>query len=136
MTPEVGMARKPVISIVDDDESAREGTADLIKSLGYIAREFSNAEGFLQSEAMRRTACLITDVRMPGLTGLELYDRLVGSGIAIPTILMTAFPNNRDRAHAMRSGVTCYLSKPFAEDELLACIHAALKDEQAARRKS
>jgi FixJ family two-component response regulator len=130
------MARKPVISIVDDDESAREGTADLIKSLGFTAREFSHADGFLHSKIMARTACLIADVRMPGMTGLELYDHLVGSGKAIPTILMTAFPNDRDRTHARRSGVTCYLSKPFAEDELLACIYAALKDEEAAQRKS
>jgi FixJ family two-component response regulator len=125
------MARKPVISIVDDDESAREGTADLIKSLGFMTREFPNAEGFLQSKSMPLTACLVADVRMPGMSGIELYDRLAELGKPIPTILMTAFPNDRDRTHAMRSGVTCYLSKPFAVDELLACLHAALKyDDQ------
>jgi FixJ family two-component response regulator len=128
------MPTKPVIAIVDDDESAREGTADLIKSMGFIAKAFPHAEGFLQSDSIRRTACLITDVRMPGMTGLELHERLVGSGNAVPTILVTAFPNDRDRTQAMRSGVTCYLTKPFSEDELLGCIHAALKYDEADKR--
>jgi FixJ family two-component response regulator len=135
-TQEAVMPTKPLISIVDDDDSAREGTADLIKSMGFTAKEFSHAQGFLQSKSIRSTRCLIADVRMPGMTGIELHDRLVGSGNPIPTILMTAFPNDRDRTHAMRSGVTCYLSKPFAEDELLACIHAALKYDEADQRKS
>ena len=129
------MPRKPLISIVDDDDSAREGTADLIKSMGFIAKEFPHARGFLQSKSIRRTACLIADVRMPEMTGIELHDRLVEPGHAISTILMTAFPNDRDRTQARRSGVTCYLSKPFAEDELLACIHAALKYDEAGQRK-
>jgi FixJ family two-component response regulator len=129
------MPTKLLISIVDDDESAREGTADLIKSMGFIAKAFPHAEGFLQSSSIQRTACLITDVRMPGITGLELHDRLVGSGNAIPTILVTAFPNDSDRARAMRAGVTCYLSKPFSEDDLLACIHTALKCDEAGVRE-
>jgi FixJ family two-component response regulator len=128
------MPAKPVIAIVDDDESAREGTADLIKSMGFIANAFAHAEGFLQSDSMRCTACLITDVRMPGMTGLELHERLVGSGHVIPTILVTAFPNDRDRTQAMRSGVTSYLTKPFSEDELLGCIDAALKNDEADKR--
>jgi FixJ family two-component response regulator len=130
------MPTRLVISIVDDDESAREGTADLIKSMGFVAKAFPHGEGFLQSNSIQRTACLITDVRMPGMTGLELHDRLVRSGNDIPTILMTAFPNDRDRAQAMRSGVTCYLSKPFSEDDLLACIHTALKYDEAGQRES
>jgi len=129
------MPTKLLISIVDDDESAREGTADLIKSMGFIAKAFPHAEGFLQSSSIQRTACLITDVRMPGITGLELHDRLVGSGNVIPTILVTAFPNDTDRARAMKAGVTCYLSKPFSDDDLLACIHTALKCDEAGARK-
>jgi FixJ family two-component response regulator len=125
------MPTGPVIVIVDDDESVREGTADLVKSMGFIAAAFPSAKGFLQSNQIRRTACLISDVRMPGMTGLELYDYLIGSGNVIPTILITAFPNDRDRVRAMRSGVTSYLSKPFSEDELLACIHAGLKYERS-----
>jgi predicted ATPase/DNA-binding response OmpR family regulator len=119
------MSTKLVIAIVDDDESAREGTADLIKSMGFIAKAFPHAGGFLQSDSIGCTACLITDVRMPGMTGLELQERLVRSGNVIPTILVTAFPNDRDRAQAMRSGITCYLTKPFSEDELLECIRVA-----------
>jgi FixJ family two-component response regulator len=125
------MVSRPIISIVDDDESVRESTSDLIESLGFITRKFPHAEGFLQSKIGRRTACLIVDVRMPGMTGIELHEHLVGSGQAIPTILMTALPNDRDRAHAMRSGVTCYLSKPFGLNQLLAGIHAALETDAA-----
>jgi FixJ family two-component response regulator len=125
-----------VIAIVDDDESAREGTTDLIQSMGFMAKAFPHAEGFLQSSSLQCTACLITDVRMPGMTGLELHERLVGSGHLIPTILVTAFPNDRDRTQAMQSGVLCYLTKPFSEDELLGCIHAALDYDEADKRKS
>jgi FixJ family two-component response regulator len=126
---------KQVISIVDDDESAREGTADLLKSMGFTTKAFPHAEGFLRSKSIRRTACLIADVRMPGMSGIELHEHLAGSGNDIPTILITAFSNDRDRARAMRSGVASYLSKPFSEDELLACINAALKDDEPTQRK-
>lgn len=130
------MPTKPVISIVDDDESVREGTADLIKSMGFIAKMFPDAEGFLRSDSIRCTACLITDVRMPGMTGLELHERLAAQGNDIPTILVTAFPNDRDRAQAISAGVVCYLSKPFNEDDLLACIHVALKHDETGDRKA
>jgi FixJ family two-component response regulator len=125
-----------VIAIVDDDKSAREGTTDLIKSMGFIAKAFPHAEGFLQSNSIRCTACLITDVRMPGMTGLELHELLLGSGHVIPTILVTAFPNDRDRTQVMQSGVICYLTKPFSENELLGCIHVALKYDEPGKRKS
>jgi FixJ family two-component response regulator len=128
------MPTKLVIAIVDDDESAREGTADLIKSIGFVAKAFPHAEGFLQSDSIGCTACLITDVRMPGMTGLELHECLVRSGNAIPTILVTAFPNDRDRAQAMRYDITCYLTKPYSEDELLGCIRVALKDDDVGKR--
>jgi FixJ family two-component response regulator len=128
------MPTKSVISIVDDDESVRESTADLIRSMGFDTKSFPRAESFLRSRTIGRTACLIADVRMPGMTGIELHDRLVGTGNAIPTILITAYPNDRDRAQAMRSGVICYLSKPFGEAELLSCIHAALKHDEADQR--
>jgi FixJ family two-component response regulator len=127
---EAGMPTKPVISIVDDDESVREGTADLIESMGFVAKTFLHAEDFLQSDSIRCTACLITDVRMPGMSGLELHERLAASGNVIPTILVTAFPNDRDRAQAIGAGVMCYLSKPFSEDDLLACIDVALKRDE------
>ena len=80
-----------MISIVDDDQSFREGTRDLIEAMGFVAETFRRAEDFLKADAIDSTSCLIADVQMPGMTGLELHDRLVGSGKVIPTILITAF---------------------------------------------
>jgi len=133
---EAGMSEKPVISIVDDDESVRDGTADLIRSMGFIAEAFGRAEDFLRSNLLHDTSCLISDMRMPGMTGLELHNRLVKSGHDIPTILITAFPNERDRRRAKRAGVICYLTKPFDQDELLASIRSALDHRKANGRRS
>jgi FixJ family two-component response regulator len=116
----------PVISIVDDDESVREGLTDLVRSMGFIAEAFQRAEEFLKSPRLRRTSCLIADVQMPGMTGIELYDVLINADNMIPTILITAFPNDRDRTLALHSGVTCYLVKPFNDDDLHECIRSAL----------
>jgi FixJ family two-component response regulator len=118
--------KKPMISIVDDDPSARESLVDLVKSMGFSAEAFQSAEEFLQSKLLRDTSCLIADVQMPGTTGLELHTSLVRSGSAIPTILITAFPNEKDRATARRSGVTSYLVKPFDDNDLLLSIRSAL----------
>jgi FixJ family two-component response regulator len=124
---EAGVLEKPVISIVDDDPSVREGTMDLLNSMGFIAETFQRADEFLESNRLHSTSCLIADVQLPGMTGLELYDHLVGSGQVVPTILITAFPDDNDRARALRAGVSCYLAKPFGETELLACIQSALE---------
>jgi FixJ family two-component response regulator len=120
------MSAKPLISIVDDDETARASTLDLVCSMGFAAQAFRQPDDFLESGYIRHTSCLIADMRMPGMTGLELYSHLVASGHAIPTILITAFPDDRDRARARQSGVRCYLAKPFEDKELFECIHAAL----------
>src|SRR5262245_37661261 len=117
---------KPVISIVDDDETAREGTIDLIKAMGFAATAFACAVAFLRSRRLHSTSCLISDMRMPGMTGLDLYNRLSASGHAIPTILLTAFPDERDRLRARGAGVICYLAKPFNDEELLTCVRSAL----------
>ncbi len=130
------MPKKPVISIVDDDASVREGTMDLIKAMGFIAEAFQRAEDFLKSNRLHRTSCLIADVRMPVMTGLEPHRRLVRSGNVIPTILITAHADDGDRARALRAGVICYLAKPFNQDDLLACIHTALERREAGRRGS
>jgi FixJ family two-component response regulator len=130
------MPKTPVISIVDDDNSAREGTVDLLKAMGFVAEAFPCAEDFLNSKRLHSTSCLIADVRMPGMTGLDLYDRLIGLGNVIPTILITAFPNDKDQARALRAGVSCYLSKPFSEDDLLACIRLVLGHREAGRSES
>jgi FixJ family two-component response regulator len=123
---EAKVPTKPVISIVDDDESVREATMDLIRAMGFIAEAFEHADDFFKSDCLHSTCCLIADMRMPGMSGLELHDHLVGLGNAIPTILITAFPDDRDRDRAMQNGVMCYLTKPFDENELLACIRLAL----------
>jgi FixJ family two-component response regulator len=123
---EANVPTNPVISIVDDDESVREATTDLIRAMGFIAEAFEHADDFFKSDCLHSTCCLIADMRMPGMSGLELHSRLVGLGNAIPTILITAFPDDRDRERAMRNGVMCYLTKPFDENELLACIRLAL----------
>jgi FixJ family two-component response regulator len=126
-TLEAGVPKEPVISIVDDDASVRVGTLDLIKSMGFVAEAFQSADDFLKSSSLPSTSCLIADVRMPGLTGLELHDRLVRSGRNIPTILITAFPKSRDRARAVQAGVIRYLAKPFNDSELLSAIQLALE---------
>jgi FixJ family two-component response regulator len=115
-----------IISIVDDDASVREGLADLVSSMGFQAKTFRRAEHFLKSHWLRNTSCLIADVQMPEMTGLELYSALVDSGIKMPTILITAFPNNDDRDRALDAGVSCYLTKPFEKGELITCIRSTL----------
>lgn len=130
------MAKNPLISIVDDDESVREATKGLMKSLGFAAEVFPSAEDFLASRHLRRTTCLIADVNMPGMTGLELHRRLKASGKTIPTILITAYPDDGVRARAVTDGVICYLSKPFDEDDLLACISSALTRAKPGQQNS
>jgi len=117
---------KPLISVVDDDESMREAIRGLMKSLGYTAEAFASAEEFLNSRQAPRTSCLIADVQMPGMTGIELHRHLIASGNTIPTILITAYPDDSIRASAIQDGVVGYLSKPFDENDLLACIRSSL----------
>ncbi|HUB47471.1 MAG TPA: response regulator [Acetobacteraceae bacterium] len=125
------MPEPVVIAVVDDDESVREALAGLMKSLGYRATVFPSAEEFLNSEGRDSTACLIADVQMPGMTGPELYERLTASGQPIPTILITAYPDERVKARALQAGVMCYLTKPFGENDLLACLQSALDGRAA-----
>lgn len=117
---------KPLISVVDDDEAMREALRLLMKSLGYTAEAFASAEDFLSSRQIPGTSCLIADVQMPGMTGLELYHHLVAAGKTIPTILITAYPDDSMRERALGDGVVCYLSKPFDENDLLACIRSSI----------
>jgi len=121
----------PVISIIDDDESVREGTMDLFESMGFITVAFPCAADFLSSDHLHDTSCLIADVQMPGMTGFELHNRLVGSGNIIPTILITAYPDDGDEARALQAGVICYLVKPFNDSDLLACIRLDLERRDA-----
>src|ERR1700728_4426719 len=122
----MAVANKSVIAIVDDDSAVREGVTDLLNSMGFDTVTFESAEGYLSSDLLRRTACLITDGRMSGMTGFELHECLVASGERIPSILITAFPEETDRARALRDGMFCYLPKPFNANDLLACLRSAI----------
>jgi FixJ family two-component response regulator len=115
-----------LISIVDDDESIRESTKGLVRSLGYQAATFASAEEFLQSDSVDSTSCLITDVQMPGLSGIDLQRGLIAQGVRTPMIFITAFPEEETRARVMRAGALGYLSKPFSEESLLKCLDMAL----------
>jgi FixJ family two-component response regulator len=120
------MPKKPVIAIVDDDESVRAATMSLMRAFGFRAEAYPCAEDFLSSGRLQRTSCLIADVRMPGMSGLELHRHLVASGNPIPTVLITAHPDDGVRARALQAGIIGYLTKPFDENDLLGCIHSAL----------
>ena len=98
------MRSTPLISIVDDDESIREATKGLVRSLGYLAATFASAEEFLSSDRVEDTRCLITDVQMPGLSGVELQRRLIAQGRPMPTIFVTAFPDDRTRSRVLNAG--------------------------------
>jgi FixJ family two-component response regulator len=116
-----------IISVVDDDESLRSATIDLLDSAGFTCESFGSAEAFLESGRIADSACLILDIRMPGMSGLDLQRHLETTGYATPIIFVTAFPEERTRSRAMVDGAVCYLSKPFNDQELLDCVHRALK---------
>ena len=120
------MLRRTLISIVDDDEPFRESLRKLIILLGYPVEAFPSSADFLASGAVPKTACLVADIQMPGMTGIELYGRLINLGYAIPTILVTAYPDKVVRDRALKAGVTCYLSKPVDDAELERCLRSAL----------
>jgi FixJ family two-component response regulator len=121
----------PTVAIVDDDESVRDTTKDLLDSAGLCAATFDSAESFLQSRNVRATRCLVADMRMPGMTGLELHGHLAASGTPIPTVLITAYPDERVRSRALSMGVICFLAKPFSPEDLLTCIETALRVDRA-----
>jgi FixJ family two-component response regulator len=121
------MSEVPLISIVDDDSLARDGIRELVESLGYKTITFSSAEHFLGSDSITQTACLITDLQMPGLNGLELQEALRSQGHRTPIILITAYPNENHRNRALDGGAIGFLSKPFDEASLIKCLTAAIK---------
>ena len=104
--------------------------------MGYAAEAFASAADFLASPRLGETACLIADVHMPAMTGIELYRRLTDTGRAIPTILVTAYPNDVDRERALNDGVVCYLRKPVDEQHLKRCLHAALTSVELTKEES
>jgi FixJ family two-component response regulator len=120
------MPDAPLVAIVDDDSSMREATSNFLQAAGLCTATFRDAKSFLQSARRRSTACLVTDVRMPGITGFELHQKLVAAGEGIPTVLITAYLDDFVRARARDAGMVCCLGKPFAPEELLACVLNAL----------
>ena len=116
----------PVVSIVDDDESVREALKGFIRSIGFRAEIFPSAEDFLASSNLDKTSCIIVDVHMPVMTGLELQCRLDSSRFRIPMIFVTAHDDPAVRVQALKGGAVDFLSKPFNADVLLSAIHAAL----------
>src|SRR3954463_10812132 len=117
----------PFISVVDDDQFSRASMRRLVTSLSYTVEDFASAADFLASPRLAETACLIADVHMPAMTGVELYRHLIDVGHPIPTILVTGRPDDGEGARALNEGVVCYLSKPITEEGLVRCLDSALQ---------
>jgi FixJ family two-component response regulator len=125
---------KNLISVVDDDESVRRTTTLLIESFDFRAAAFDSADSFLRSSQLNDTACLIVDIQMPGMNGLQLQSHLAASGYKIPVIFITAYDNKESRRQALQAGAIAFLGKPFSDELLLQTIRAALRyDEGSAK---
>jgi FixJ family two-component response regulator len=132
ITPRTGQLPKvSMISIVDDDDSVRSAVSSLMKSLGYVAHGFDSAEDFLQSPNVNDTSCLIVDVQMPGMNGLELQRTLIAKGHRIPVIFISALPEERVRAQALSPDAICFLRKPFNAKMLIDCLETTLRNVEA-----
>jgi FixJ family two-component response regulator len=128
------MANVPLISIVDDDESVRESLDGLIRSVGFAVKVFASAEEFLNSDHPRDTDCLLLDVRLPGMNGIELHRHLVASQYEIPVVFITAHGSEEGvRSQALRNGAVDYLIKPLSEDAVLDAVHKALSAKELNR---
>ena len=120
------MSKIPVIAIVDDDDSFRRATTNFVRSLGYTALQFASAEAFLKSDRLHDTDCLISDVQMPGMNGIELQSKLIVQGYRLPITFVTAFSEMRARAQALGAGAIGFLAKPLSDEELITCLNEAL----------
>ena len=118
--------KRQLVSVVEDDRFFRESMKRLMRSLGYAVEAFQSAADFLASPHLAETTCLIADVHMPAMTGIELYRTLTKAGRAIPTILVTGYHNDVERAGALNDGVVCYLRKPVDEEYLKRCLRAVV----------
>lgn len=120
------MSGQILIAVVDDDDSARKAIISLVKAFGFVTTGFSSAGAFLEASTRAATDCLISDVHMPGMSGLELSMYLTSAGTPIPTILVTGFASEAGREQARKAGIRCYLAKPIHAEALLGCIQRAL----------
>jgi FixJ family two-component response regulator len=121
---------KNLVSVVDDDESIRRTTTRLIESFGFRAAAFESAEGFLGSGQLHDTACLIVDVQMPGMNGLQLQSHLAAEGCGIPIIFITAYDEKESRRRAIQAGAVAFLGKPFSDEQLLQTIRSTLQPDK------
>lgn len=120
------MVQNALISIIDDDDSLRAALVGLVRSLGYRANGFANAEDFLATDSSDLSAAIVTDIQMPGLSGIELKQRLVADGCSAPVIMITARGEEGLKERAFASGALCVLKKPFAAEALIECLERAL----------
>ncbi len=125
--PEAVMPKHKLISIVEDDQPFRESMRKLLTSMGYTVEAFPSAADLLGSPLLPKTACLVADVQMPGMNGVELNRHLIDAGYRIPTILVTAYPDEIVRNRALNDGVVCYLCKPVDVERLERCLRAAIQ---------
>ena len=116
----------PLIAIVDDNDSFRYATMSFIRSLGYAVVQFASAEAFLKSDRLHETDCVISDVHMPGMNGVELQGKLIAQGYHLPIIFVTAFPEIKVSAQALAAGAIGFLAKPFSDEMLVACLNEAI----------
>ena len=121
------MSMLPLVAIIDDEASVRAATDSLVRSLGYNVDTFTSAEEFLRSNRLDNLSCVIADVQMPGMSGVELQAHLRSQGSRVPFIFFTAFPDEKIRAQALAAGAICYLTKPFEGENLVQGLQAALK---------
>jgi FixJ family two-component response regulator len=121
------LPKRPVISIIDDDASIRVATQSLVRSLGFAVCTFASAADFLQSPCVNDTSCVISDVQMPGMSGVELQSLLIAQGHRVPIIFITAFHEESVRARAMKAGAIGFLNKPFSGQTLIECLDTALQ---------
>jgi FixJ family two-component response regulator len=124
------LPQAPLIAVVDDDEFFRGSMRRLLRSLDYRLETFQSAFELLRAPNLCEIACLITDVEMTGMTGVQLYERLTEAGYMIPTILVTGYPDDATQNWALKSGIVCYLQKPFNDNDLLSCLQVATRTKR------
>jgi len=123
------LAANRIVAIVDDDEAVRTATVSLVRSLGHKVRSFASAEEFLRHDADEGIDCLVTDVHMPGMDGIVLYDRLMERGRTFPVVFVTGFLDEGTRQSILAAGAFCYLGKPYSGDQLVDCLQRALGEK-------
>jgi FixJ family two-component response regulator len=121
------LTNAPIVSIIDDDQDVRHAVQRLIRSRGFATRTFASAEEFLRSPSLHETACVITDIQMPGMTGIDLHDVMLKQGPRLPVIFLTAFPDDRTEKRALQAGALGFLTKPFDAKTLVSLVDAAVR---------